>query len=56
MYKCKTENCNYMIKDHAVDMTNNKQKCPLCGNDFIYINELQLRIDKYKKSMFLNKK
>lgn len=56
MYKCKTEKCNYTIKDIIIcNVGDLDTVCPKCGNKLVYINELQIKIDKYKKSMFLGK-
>ena len=59
MYKCKSENCNYKVVDECFMNTfylRKTKKCPICETGLEYINELQERINKYKKSMLLLEK
>lgn len=66
MYICKNKECDYKVKDYIIagsDSPNTirlhnrgRDFCPVCFSNLEYVNELQLKAEKYKKSMNLNKK
>lgn len=59
MYKCSNDNCRYIIEDGKIAFSDSPKVnyiaqrgiCPLCEGKIIYINELQLKSDKYKNNM-----
>lgn len=62
MYKCEVENCEYTMTDSAMTrkletkVYKESIKCPRCGSKLLFIDELYIKAEKYKKSMLLQEK
>lgn len=62
MIKCTNKDCRFKIEDTVLageDVTIKRNYyisrniCPKCEHELKYVNELQVKVDKYKKSMNL---